>query len=74
MIRKEIHGNELYLYNEKGFCFFKRWIDQSTSMVFNEVGHGTIPYKGSLVSVTDDGPNTPVKIQYHVKELAHLNK
>lgn len=32
--RKEIIGNELYLYNSKGELIFKRWIDKGYSYVF----------------------------------------
>ena len=33
--RKEIHGNELYLFNGQGELIFKRWLDQNRSVVFD---------------------------------------
>jgi len=49
--KKEIHGNELYLYNAKGELIFKRWIDQKNSIVFTP-----FPYrKDTYVSITDEG-------------------
>ena len=48
--RKEIIGNELYLYNGKGELIFKRWLDQKRSVVFD-----IQPYdKNTLVSITDE--------------------
>ena len=49
-LRKEIVGNELYLYNSNGDLIFKRWLDQNRSVVFD-----LMPYdKDTLVSITDD--------------------
>ena len=48
--RKEIIGNELYLYNEKGELIFKRWLDQDRSVVFDVMTYD----KHTLVSITDD--------------------
>jgi hypothetical protein len=47
--RKEIHGNELYLYNGKGELIFKRWLDRNWSVVFDVMTYD----KGTLVSITD---------------------
>lgn len=33
--RKEIRGNELYLFNGKGELIFKRWFNQNRSVVFD---------------------------------------
>jgi len=49
--KKEIIGNELYLYNQKGELIFKRWLTQNRSVVFD-----VMPYdKHTLVSITDQG-------------------
>lgn len=47
--RKEIHGNELYLYNGKDELIFKRWLDQNRSVVFDVATYD----KHTLVSITD---------------------
>jgi hypothetical protein len=47
--RKEIHGNELYLFNAKGELIFKRWLDQNRSVVFDVMAYD----KATLVSITD---------------------
>ncbi len=47
--RKEIHGNELYLYNGKGELIFKRWLNQNRSVVFDVMTYD----KATLVSITD---------------------
>lgn len=47
--RKEIHGNELYLFNAKGDLIFKRWLDQNRSVVFDVMAYD----KHTLVSITD---------------------
>jgi len=47
--RKEIHGNELYLYNGKGELIFKRWLNQNRSVVFDVMTYD----KNTLVSITD---------------------
>ncbi len=47
--RKEIHGNELYLYNGKGELIFKRWLKQERSIVFDIMTYD----KETLVSITD---------------------
>ena len=47
--RKEIHGNELYLYNGKGELIFKRWLIQNRSVVFDVMTYD----KQTLVSITD---------------------
>ena len=49
-LRKEIHGNELYLYNAKGEIIFKRWLDQGRSMVFDLMAYG----KNTLTSITEE--------------------
>lgn len=48
--RKEIHGNELYLFNGKGELIFKRWLDQNRSVVFDVMTYD----KKTLVSITDE--------------------
>jgi hypothetical protein len=48
--RKEIHGNELYLFNAKGELIFKRWLDQCRSVVFDVMTYD----KHTLVSITDE--------------------
>jgi hypothetical protein len=47
--RKEIHGNELYLYNAKGELIFKRWLNSNRSVVFDVMTYD----KDTLVSITD---------------------
>jgi hypothetical protein len=49
--RKEIHGNELYLYNAKGELIFKRWLNHGYSVVMDVMTYG----KDTLVSITDNG-------------------
>ena len=49
--RKEIHGNELYLYNAKGELIFKRWLNHGYSVVMDIMTYG----KDTLVSITDEG-------------------
>jgi hypothetical protein len=48
--RKEIHGNELYLFNGKGELIFKRWLNQNRSVVFDVMTYD----KQTLVSITDE--------------------
>ena len=48
--RKEIHGNELYLFNGRGELIFKRWLDQKRSVVFDVMTYD----KATLVSITDE--------------------
>jgi hypothetical protein len=48
--RKEIHGNELYLFNGKGELIFKRRLDQSRSVVFDVMTYD----KHTLVSITEE--------------------
>jgi hypothetical protein len=48
--RKEIHGDELYLFNGKGELIFKRWLDQKRSVVFDVMAYD----KATLVSITDE--------------------
>lgn len=48
--RKEIIGNELYLYNAKGELIFKRWLDQKRSVVFDIQTYD----KNTLKSITDE--------------------
>ena len=48
--RKEIHDNELYLFNGKGELIFKRWLDQNRSVVFDVMTYD----KKTLVSITDE--------------------
>lgn len=49
--RKEIIGNELYLYNAKGELIFKRWLSQNYSVIFDVATYG----KDTLVSITSEG-------------------
>jgi len=49
--RKEIIGDELYLYNEKGELIFKRWLNQGRSVVFDVATYD----KYTLVSITEEG-------------------
>jgi len=49
--RKEIHGNELYLYNAKGELIFKRWLKHGYSAVMDIMTYG----KDTLVSITNEG-------------------
>ena len=49
--KKEIIGDELYLYNAKGELIFKRWIRDNRSVVFTPWPY----YKDTLVSITDSG-------------------
>lgn len=48
--RKEIIGDELYLYNSKGELIFKRWLKQNRSVVFDIATYD----KHTLVSITDE--------------------
>jgi hypothetical protein len=48
--RKEIHGNELYLFNGQGELIFKRWLDQNRSVVFDVMTYD----KKTLISITDE--------------------
>ena len=50
-LRKEIIGDELYLFNAKGELIFKRWIKQNRSLAFDVMPYG----KDTLVSITDEG-------------------
>ena len=49
--RKEVIGNELYLYNAKGELIFKRWINLGYSKVFDLMTYD----KHTLVSITPEG-------------------
>ena len=51
-LKKEIHGNELYLYNAKGELIFKRWLDHGYSKVFTPFPYGK---NDTYVSITDEG-------------------
>lgn len=51
-LKKEIRGNELYLYNAKGELIFKRWLDHGYSKVFTPFPYGK---NDTYVSITDDG-------------------
>jgi len=51
-LRKEIHGDELYLYNAKGELIFKRWLKHGYSKVFTPFPYGK---NDTLVSITDEG-------------------
>jgi len=59
--RKEIHGNELYLFNAKGELIFKRWINQNRSVVFDVATYG----KDTLESITEE--NGEILIKRNVK-------
>ena len=48
--KKEIHGNELYLFNAKGELIFKRWLNQGRSVVFDVMTYD----KQTLVSITEE--------------------
>jgi hypothetical protein len=48
--RKEIRGNELYLFNGKGELIFKRWLNQNRSVVFDVMTYD----KNTLVSITEE--------------------
>lgn len=48
--RKEIRGNELYLFNGKGELIFKRWLNQNRSVVFDVMAYD----KHTLVSITEE--------------------
>jgi len=48
---KEIHGNELYLYNAKGELIFKRWLNHHYSVVIDVMAYNT---KGSYQSITEE--------------------
>ena len=48
--RKEIHGNELYLFNAKGELIFKRWLNQGRSVVFDVMTYD----KQTVVSITEE--------------------
>jgi hypothetical protein len=50
-LRKEIHGNELYLFNAKNELIFKRWIKEGYSKIFDIMTYGK---NDSLVSITDE--------------------
>jgi hypothetical protein len=49
---KEIHGDELYLYNVKGELIFKRWLKHCYSKVFDVIPYGK---NDTLISITDKG-------------------
>jgi hypothetical protein len=51
-LRKEIHGDELYLYNAKGELIFKRWLKHGYSKVFTPFPYGK---NDTLVSITEEG-------------------
>ncbi len=48
--RKEIRGDELYLYNGKGELIFKKWIKEERSVVFDVMTYD----KNTLVSITEN--------------------
>lgn len=48
--RQEIHGDELYLFNEKGELIFKRWLKQNRSVVFDVMTYD----KDTLMSITEE--------------------
>jgi hypothetical protein len=53
--RKEIHGEELYLFNEKNELIFKRWLSYGYSKVFDINPSGVFGKNDSMVSITDEG-------------------
>ena len=59
--KKEIHANELYLYNAKGELIFKRWINQNRSVVFDVATYD----KGTYQSITEE--NGKIVITNNVK-------
>jgi hypothetical protein len=48
-LRKEIIGNELYLWNAKGQLIYKRWLQTGMSMVFDVMAYT----KATLTSITE---------------------
>jgi hypothetical protein len=56
--KKEIHGNELYLFNAKGELIFKRWLDRGYSKVFTPFPYGK---NDTYVSITDEGRKINVR-------------
>lgn len=51
-LRKEIKGDELYLFNEKNELIFKRWLKLGYSKVFDVMPYGK---NDTYVSITDEG-------------------
>lgn len=49
--RKEIIGDEMYLYNAKGELIFKRWLLTGQSAWFDVMKYD----RYTLVSITDEG-------------------
>jgi hypothetical protein len=47
--KKEIIGNELYLFNAKGELIFKRWLKQNRSVVFDVATYD----KNTYMSITE---------------------
>lgn len=50
--KKEVIGNELYLYNTKGQLIYKRWLDYDYGKVMDVMPYGK---NDSLCSITDNG-------------------
>lgn len=53
MIRKEIVGRELYLFNEKDELIYKRWLDHNYSKVFHSNPIGVSGRNDMLESITE---------------------
>jgi hypothetical protein len=58
-LRKEIHGQELYLYNAKGELIFKRWLSHGYSKVFTPFPYGK---NDTYVSITENGTTIRKKV------------
>jgi hypothetical protein len=63
MIRKEIVGRELYLYNEKNELIFKRWLNHNYSKVFHGNPSGVSGKNDMLESITE--VNGKIQIKRH---------
>lgn len=53
MIRKEIHGRELYLFNERNELIFKRWLDHNYSKTFDINPSGVFGENDSKLTITE---------------------
>jgi len=47
--KKEIIGNELYIFNTKGELIFKRWLNQNRSVIFDVATYD----KDTYMSITE---------------------
>lgn len=55
--KKEVIGDELYLYNTKGELIFKRWLKHGYSFVFTPFTYA----KHTFVSITEKDGEIQVK-------------